>query len=119
MEVPAPPGSASTAMGSIPRGRNRTAPGAFRNFSMLRHLLLCATLLLAPAAFADVPREHVILLHGLARTSKSMEPLERSLTAAGYRVLNINYDSREGSVEQLSELAIGSALDLCQQEHAQ
>lgn len=37
----------------------------------------------------------VVLLHGLGRTSFSMAPMEEHLGAAGYRVINLGYPSRE------------------------
>lgn len=46
--------------------------------------------------------EYVVLLHGLARTSNSMHGLETFFSGHGYRVVNIDYPSRE---YQLSELA--------------
>src|SRR5687768_2702951 len=54
--------------------------------------------------------EAVILLHGLCRTSRSMERMEAAFTAAGYTVLNVDYQSRFSSVEPLSEEVIGGAL---------
>ena len=47
-------------------------------------------------------RETVVLLHGLARTSRSMAKLERALEAKGYDVLNLAYPSRKHSVEALA-----------------
>lgn len=41
----------------------------------------------------------VILLHGIARTHRSMKPLEKALCNEGYRVLNIHYPSRHNTVE--------------------
>jgi pimeloyl-ACP methyl ester carboxylesterase len=55
----------------------------------------------------------VVLLHGLARTSSSMEPLADVLTRAGYRVVNVDYPSREKPIEELAPLAIGSGLEGC------
>jgi pimeloyl-ACP methyl ester carboxylesterase len=55
----------------------------------------------------------VVLLHGLARTSSSMEPLSVALTEAGYTVINVDYPSREKSIEELAPLAIGSGLVGC------
>ena len=46
--------------------------------------------------------EHVVLLHGLARTSNSMNKLAKHLSNQGYQVVNIDYPSRK---YQLSELA--------------
>jgi pimeloyl-ACP methyl ester carboxylesterase len=57
--------------------------------------------------------ENVILLHGLARTEKSMTPLQRALEHQGYRVVNVGYDSRHGSVETLAVEAIAPALAVC------
>lgn len=44
---------------------------------------------------APPPRETVVLLHGLGRTLRSMEPLVAPLEAAGYRVINLGYPSRQ------------------------
>jgi len=57
--------------------------------------------------------EHVILLHGLARTSRSMAKLEAALRGAGYSVDNVDYPSRTAVVERLAEalfpVVLGSA----------
>lgn len=45
----------------------------------------------------------VVLLHGLCRTSKSMSKMETALKAEGYNVINIDYPSRTGTVEELTE----------------
>lgn len=39
------------------------------------------------------PRELVVVLHGMGRTSFSMAPMQEALEAAGYDVLNIGYSS--------------------------
>lgn len=67
---------------------------------------------LAPAAVA-AEAEHVILVHGLWRSSRSMEPMQEALERAGFAVVNVDYPSREGSIEGLSEEAIGSAIEQC------
>jgi hypothetical protein len=46
--------------------------------------------------------ECVVLLHGLARTSRSMDSLGEYLTSQGFTVINIDYPSREYPIEQLS-----------------
>ena len=43
----------------------------------------------------SMPPEYVVLLHGLARTSSSMNALETFLSEQGYEVLNIDYPSRK------------------------
>ncbi len=63
-------------------------------------------------------KECVILLHGLARTSVSMNKLEKRLQQHGYKVINYDYPSRKATVEELSELAIMDALHSCEQDRA-
>jgi pimeloyl-ACP methyl ester carboxylesterase len=48
--------------------------------------------------------EQVVLLHGLARTSRSMARLEKYLSARGYRVVNIDYPSRKHRIAELAEM---------------
>jgi len=54
--------------------------------------------------------EGVVLLHGLCRTSVSMNKMEQALVEAGYYVGNVDYPSRTSSIEQLSDDTIGRAL---------
>lgn len=58
--------------------------------------------------------EHVILLHGLCRSSSSMHAMERALTAAGYQVWNIDYPSRTNTVAALSEAVLAPAIRNCE-----
>lgn len=55
----------------------------------------------------------VILLHGLARTSGAMEALESSLNAENYNVINVDYPSREKTIEVLAPAAITEGLNYC------
>ena len=65
----------------------------------------------------DSRAESVILLHGLARSDRSMKKLEQALLKEGYRVHNVSYASTRKKVEQLAEDAIGPALKLCPSGH--
>jgi triacylglycerol lipase len=47
-------------------------------------------------------QEKVLLLHGLARTSGSMKIMEKSLSHAGYQILNIDYPSRKYDIPELA-----------------
>lgn len=58
----------------------------------------------------------VVLLHGLARSTGSMEVLENSLLKEGFFPINDGYPSREHPIEQLAELAIKPALEKCPKE---
>jgi pimeloyl-ACP methyl ester carboxylesterase len=52
----------------------------------------------------------VILLHGLARTRRSMQPLAAYLRQQGYAVVNVGYPSRRYPVETLAQLCIPPAV---------
>ena len=58
-------------------------------------------------------KEAVILLHGLARTSVSMQALAKSLKRAGYHIINHSYASRSDSVEKLAERELLLAIKKC------
>jgi pimeloyl-ACP methyl ester carboxylesterase len=73
------------------------------------HLAIALALLLidwrsvpALASPSEVqPPEMVILLHGLARTNRSMRPLEKPLSVAGFQVHNLRYPSTDLTPEEL------------------
>ncbi|MCP4335459.1 MAG: alpha/beta hydrolase [Gammaproteobacteria bacterium] len=71
-------------------------------------LLLVLTGMSLPAMAANV-----ILLHGLARTDRSMGKIENVLSRQGYCVTNVSYDSRAGDIETLASKAIAPALIDC------
>lgn len=58
----------------------------------------------------------VVLLHGLARTSNSMEKLQTALEDHGYKVANVDYPSREKPIEELSTIAVESGSQQCQEQ---
>jgi pimeloyl-ACP methyl ester carboxylesterase len=60
--------------------------------------------------------DSVILLHGLARSDKSMGKLQQALLQKGYRVHNVSYASTRNNIEKLAEEAIGPALKMCPKE---
>ncbi len=55
----------------------------------------------------------VVLLHGLNRTSDSLQKLANSLEAQGYTVWNRSYPSRERPIAELAKIAIEPALKFC------
>ena len=65
------------------------------------------------SGFSNQKDECTILLHGLARTSKSMNVIGRALEREGYQVVNINYPSTKYSIEVLADLAIVRGLKEC------
>ena len=61
-----------------------------------------------------VTGECVVLLHGLARSSLSMELMQASLEANGFRVANIDYPTRDYPIEELAPMAVGAGIEQCQ-----
>lgn len=61
----------------------------------------------APAA------DCVVLLHGLARSAMSMNPMQRALIVEGFETANVDYPSRNYTVEELAQIAIPEGLDAC------
>jgi pimeloyl-ACP methyl ester carboxylesterase len=57
--------------------------------------------------------ECVVLLHGLSRSSLSMNKMERELIAAGFVTANIDYPSREHTVEELAGMAVAQGIEAC------
>lgn len=58
-------------------------------------------------------RQCVVLLHGLARSSLSMERMKWFLEDSGYKVANINYPSRDHKIEALAPMAVEDGLAQC------
>ncbi len=78
---------------------------------MMRRAWLIGALLLSTGVVSAA--DCVVLLHGLARTATSMSPMQRALAEEGFETANIDYPSRDHSVEELAELAIPEGLEAC------
>jgi pimeloyl-ACP methyl ester carboxylesterase len=72
-------------------------------------LLFLSVGLYGPAFAGDC----VVLLHGLARTANSMETMQQALDDAGFITANIDYPSREYTVEELAEMVIPQGIAAC------
>lgn len=66
-----------------------------------------------PAAGATPQRQGVVLLHGLARSPRSMQPMALALDAAGYLTANVGYPSRRFPIERLALQAVAAGIDDC------
>lgn len=84
-----------------------------QTYIKINRLLIVTTLLLMMATPLMAGTECVILLHGLARTSKAMDKLAASIESAGYQVANIDYPSRKKPIEELAPLAVNYGLNAC------
>lgn len=77
--------------------------------TFLKQFLILATLL-PSQVYAT---ECVILLHGLARSDRSMKKLDQTLTEAGYLTVNIKYPSTQHPIEVLAKKTINKGLNKC------
>ncbi|MEQ8208104.1 MAG: alpha/beta fold hydrolase [Woeseia sp.] len=71
-----------------------------------------------PAVENDPGMECVVLLHGMARTERSMLPMQRALTAAGYAVANVGYPSREHPIAELAPIAVDEGVAECRRQRS-
>lgn len=55
----------------------------------------------------------VVILHGLARSDSSMKKLDIELQKEGFETINVDYPSRDYTIEELAEIAISPALEHC------
>ncbi len=86
-------------------------------------LLILGFLLLVSSAVAADPDEApatmapecVVLLHGLGRTSRSMNKMADVLEHAGFNPVNLDYPSRKKTIEALALEAVQRGLDKCTQ----
>ena len=61
---------------------------------------------------AETP-DHVVVLHGMARTESSMTPLAERIAAAGYRVFNVGYPGRKMAPEELVAVLRSALAECC------
>jgi len=64
----------------------------------------------------DKDSEAIILLHGLSRTSRSMNKAAKLLAAYGYKIVNVDYPSRSAGIGALAQTCIAQALKQCKSE---
>ncbi len=57
--------------------------------------------------------ECVVLLHGLARSSTSLNAMEQALQDEGYQTANIDYPSRDFEIAELADIAVEEGLAAC------
>lgn len=62
--------------------------------------------------------EHVILVHGLARSPNTMEPMALTLQDAGYQTTILSYPSRHQSIRNLADEHLAPAIQDCRKKGA-
>jgi len=79
----------------------------------MKRVMVTVTLSLLLVSAMASAAECVVLLHGLARTSSSLNVMQEALEEDGYLTANIDYPSREHEIAALATLAIGEGLASC------
>lgn len=82
-------------------------------FKLVLSLLLLGLVVPVSAKASEGAKAPVVLLHGLARSAKSMQKMADYLEANGYQVCNIDYPSTEHSVEALAADFVWPAIQGC------
>lgn len=83
--------------------------GSLVGFSGKILVLLLILFIQTPLKAADC----VVMLHGLARTSSSLNKMASALERADYRVANLGYPSRSGTIETLAAPAVEAGVAAC------
>lgn len=67
----------------------------------------------APATHAPSQADYVVLLHGMARTERSMAPMAERIAVEGYRVFNVGYPGRKLAPDDLVAVLRSSLEECC------
>jgi pimeloyl-ACP methyl ester carboxylesterase len=72
-------------------------------------------------AFAKAPGSDdcVVLIHGLNRSWRAMQPMAEALREAGFSTANVDYPSQAGTIDVLAPMAVNTGLAECRQAGAQ
>jgi hypothetical protein len=84
-------------------------------------LLFCVVLFCIPILGFDQTNQktgiekddYVMLLHGLARSNRSMVRIETNLSDYGFRVINLNYPSTEHPIDYLANTVLRNVIARC------
>ncbi|BBO74859.1 acetyltransferase [Desulfosarcina widdelii] len=78
----------------------------------------CATAFSAEMIVPDkTPTAHVILLHGMGRSCRSMSKMAGYLADSGYAVVNLDYPSTGADIETLSLGVVAEAVETCRSKN--
>ena len=86
--------------------------GAIAAF-LLVSLQACVTTPRTAFSAAPASEECVVLIHGLNRSWRAMEPMAEALRSAGYSTANVDYPSQAGPIAVLAPMAVETGLAEC------
>ena len=79
----------------------------------MKHTLVLIILMLSGGVAQA--SECVVLLHGLMRGATSMNKMQRELDDAGFVTVNIDYPSRDHTIEELADIAVPDGIAACRE----
>lgn len=85
---------------------------------LLVSLQACVTTPRAEFSAGAFEDECVVLIHGLNRSWRAMEPMAVALRSAGFSTVNVDYPSQAGPVETLAPMAVETGLNECREAGA-
>lgn len=86
---------------------------------VLGSLEACVSIPRTAFAKAGDSSDCVVLLHGLNRSWRAMQPMAEALREAGFATANVDYPSQAGSVQVLAPLAVDTGLQECRRAGAE
>ncbi len=81
-------------------------------------ILIFLNLIFTIEALSSENKKCLVAIHGLARTSNSLNKVEKKFKKIGFIVWNESYPSTEKKVEDLSNV-VGRGLDFCKSQNAE
>ena len=93
----------------------RRDSSAMKLRSRFKQTACAALLFIVGVSGSAQATECVVLLHGLMRSSWSMETMYDAVVDAGFAAVNIDYPSRDYPIEELATIAVGDGLEYCRE----
>ncbi|MFP4163791.1 MAG: esterase/lipase family protein [Chitinispirillaceae bacterium] len=77
----------------------------------MKYCLLLVFMMFPAVCARTQSQEAVILLHGLGRSSSSMEKMEKHMKDSGYLVVNVDYQSTKTSIDDVADSLVFPRVD--------
>ncbi len=94
------------------KNRHIARTGAIAAF-LLVSLQACVTTPRTAFSAAPSSDECVVLIHGLNRSWRAMEPMAEALRVAGFSTANVDYPSQAGPIAVIAPMAVETGLSEC------
>jgi hypothetical protein len=99
-----------------------------KHYRLFAISLISALMIQSTTAYAGIQPEKtsrdnadgecVVLVHGLARTSHSMDEMELGVQAAGFSTVNLDYPSRSFGIPELARIVVEQGVENCREKQS-